>query len=109
MKQYTFRSKLWIYNNLTKKSTNAGNMVGRWYFITLPKKITVELKSQYSGLKRGWGSLPVQITVGQTTWNTSIFPDSKLGSFVLPVKAGVRKKEGLEDGKMVSLVLRVRV
>jgi hypothetical protein len=51
--------------------------------------------------------VPVKATIGKTSWRTSIFPDSKSGSYVLPVKAGVRKKEKLEEGDTVALTLEV--
>jgi hypothetical protein len=56
---------------------------------------------------RGWGSVPVVATIGGTTWKTSIFPDKKAGSFVLPLKAEVRKAEGIEEGQAVELRLDV--
>ena len=44
--------------------------------------------------------------IGQTTWQTSIFPN-KDGSYVLPVKAAVRKAETLKDGDPLTVHLEV--
>lgn len=78
-----------------------------WHFITLPDKTGHAVKAATYGPRRGWGSVRVTARIGKTLWQTSIFPDSKSGSYVLPVKAEVRKKEGLEAGKtaQVSLTL----
>lgn len=56
---------------------------------------------------RGWGSVPVTATIGGTTWRTSIFPDKKAGSFVLPLKAEVRTAEGIDEGATVEVRLDV--
>ena len=44
-------------------------------------------------IKRGWGSVRVKVTLGKTKWDTSIFPDKKSGTYLLPIKAEVRIKE----------------
>ena len=68
-----------------------------WYFITLPNDISDEVRFFSMGIRRGWGSVRVSVTIGQTTWNTSVFPDSKLGAYVLPVKKEVRIKEQIKE------------
>ncbi len=87
-KTYTVSGKVWLYPG---ESAN-------WHFFTIPKKESGELKETYKGLTKGWGSLPVEVTIGKTTWKTSIFPDSKSGTFILPIKALVRKKEEVYEG-----------
>jgi hypothetical protein len=98
MLKLTLRSKLWLYPGL-----------GGWHFVTLPRNRAKEIKMHVGGIRRGWGSLPVTVTIGRTTWKTSIFPDSKSGSYVLPVKADVREKENLEAGDTVALKLEVMI
>jgi hypothetical protein len=49
----------------------------------------------------------VKVTVGRTTWTTSIFPSKEQKSFILPVKAAVRKAEGLADGTTASVHLEL--
>ncbi len=55
----------------------------------------------------GWGMIPVAAHVGATEWTTSLFP--KDGRYILPVKAWVRKAEGLELGDEVTIRLTVAV
>lgn len=76
---------------------------GAWFFITLPKKQSKQIKPLTSHRKHGWGSVRVAATIGDTTWNTSVFPDSKAGAYLLPVKAEVRKKQQIESGHSISV------
>lgn len=92
------KAKLWLW---------PGNAA--WHFVTLPKKTSTTIKTTFSDMARGFGSLPVTVTIGKTTWETSIFPDSKAGAYLLPIKAAVRKAEQLRVGDSVSLSLRIRV
>lgn len=77
-----------------------------WVFVTLPKRQATEIRTMFAGLARG-ASLPCTVTVGGTTWRTSIFADAKSGSYVLPLKASVRKAEGITEGKRLAYVLQV--
>jgi hypothetical protein len=47
----------------------------------------------------------VKVTIGSSTWSTSVFPDAKRGTFVLPVKKPVRQAEGIEAGDRVKVAL----
>ena len=58
-------------------------------------------------LEAGFGSLRVEVTIGSTTWRTSVFPDTKRGTYLLPVKKQVRTAEGLAGGSVCSIELRV--
>lgn len=49
----------------------------------------------------GWGSIPVEVTVGTSTWKTSLFPLKKDGYF-LPMKKAILKKENLQVGNTVT-------
>ena len=52
-------------------------------------------------------TVPAEVTVGATTWRTSVFPATSRGAFVLPVKKAVRHAEDLDDGDDVTVTLRV--
>lgn len=89
--QFEFKNKLWIYSG-----------EGAWYFLTLPAEYTDELKQLRDPLAKGFGSLRVEARIDETTWKTSIFPDSKSDSYVLPVKKEVRRANNLEAGDTVE-------
>lgn len=95
---YKMRAKIWLYPGMSG-----------WHFVTLPKKQSGTIKKLFGAMKRGWGSLPVNVTIGKTKWKTSIFPDKKADSYLLPFKAEVRKKEEIAAGDAISFSLEIRV
>ena len=56
------------------------------------------------GKRRGFGSVKVTVTLGESRWQTSLFPN-KDGSWFLPVKKPVRLAEGLEYGDTIEIGL----
>jgi hypothetical protein len=91
---FEFSAELWRY---TGKAA--------WYFVTLPHEVADDVDEITGDTRRGFGSVRVEVTVGSSTWNTSIFPDSTSESFVLPVKKTVRVAEDLDDGALVDVRL----
>ncbi len=83
--KYTAQAKIWLYPGESAS----------WHFVTLPKDLGTTIKQTYAHNRRGFGSLPVTVTIGTTTFTTSIFPDRHSGSYLLPLKASVRNKEEL--------------
>lgn len=83
--------------------------VSGWHFLTVPKKEAVKIKHMFAGLTRGFGSLPVVVTLGSSEWKTSIFPDSKTQTYLLPLKAQIRKKEQVHEGDVVTFSLEIAV
>jgi hypothetical protein len=57
--------------------------------------------------KHGFGSVRVDVTIGSTSWSTSVFPSKDAGAYVLPVKAPVRRAEGLDDGTTARIRLEL--
>jgi hypothetical protein len=97
MKKYAMSSKVIVYPGM-----------GGWRFLLLPKKQGQEIKKNFGANAKGWGSLPVSVTVGKTMWQTSIFPDKQSGSYLLPLKAKVRQAEGISDKATVKFQLVLR-
>jgi len=78
-----------------------------WHFVTLPHDVADEIDELTAQTRRGFGSVRVCVTIGATTWNTSIFPDTKAESYVLPVKKPVRSAERLAAPDWVEVTLRL--
>jgi hypothetical protein len=57
--------------------------------------------------RRGFGSVQVRVTVGDSTWATSIFPATTRGGYLLPIKKAVRKTEGLSAGDVVTVAVEL--
>ena len=98
MNTYKIKANVWIYPGDTA-----------WHFVTVPKKQSKNIDVRYGKMKRGWGSLPVHVSIGTITWDTSIFPDKKSGTYLLPLKAHIRRQTGLESGDSVTYTLTIRV
>ena len=94
---FEFDSELWEWDGKAA-----------WHFFSVPEDVTDEVDATYGGRAAGFGSIKVEVTIGATTWQTSMFPDTKRGCFILPVKAAVRRAEDLADGSVAHLRLRVR-
>lgn len=77
-----------------------------WYFVTVPAKQSGDLKAISGFVTYGWGVIPVHVRIGNTEWETSLFP--KDGLYLVPIKARVRKAENLEEGDNVTVHLEVR-
>ena len=98
-KIFKFKAEIWIYPGVQ----------GAWHFLSLPKKESTKIKKMFGEQSHGWGSLPVDVTIGQTTWKTSIFPNKKSASYILPLKSEVRKKEKIEVGSKTNCVVKIKV
>lgn len=72
-----------------------------WHFVTLPLDVADEIRDQAAGVRRGFGSVRVRVTIGATVWSTSVFPDKRSGGFLLPLKKDVRDREGIDAGDHV--------
>ncbi len=91
---HCFTATLWLYPG-----------PAAWYFVTIPKPLGQTIKAEQKQPRRGWGSVPVTVTIVDFTWSTSIFPDTSSGSYLLPIKASVRNQAGIMDGDSVAVTL----
>lgn len=57
--------------------------------------------------EKGWGRLPVLAKIGNTEWQTAIWFDTKAGTFLLPLKAEVRRKEQLTLSRKLVVTLAI--
>ena len=93
-RSYTFDAELWL-----------SSVEGSWVFLTVPEDISDEIEDGVP-TKGGFGSVKVEVTIGETSWSTSLFPDSKAGAYILPVKKAVRTAESVDIGDRVTVTLR---
>lgn len=95
-KQYSFEAKVWLYPG------KAG-----WYFISVPTDISADIHEKFADRKRGWGSVPVIVHVGNSRWKTSIFPDNKAKCFLLPLKSEIRKNENIKLDEVCKMTIEI--
>lgn len=93
---YRFDAELWEHRG-----------TAAWFFVSLPDEIADDVDKRFGHLEGGFGSLRVEVAIGSTTWRTSVFPDTKRGTYLLPVKKQVRAAEGLVEGSVCSVELTV--
>lgn len=93
---YSFSAELWHFPG------EAG-----WHFITLPLDVSEEIREETAAFRKGFGSVKVTAEVGGQAWQTSIFPDSKSGSYLLPVKKAIRSAARLSAGDEIDVRLAV--
>lgn len=92
--KYAFKAKIWKFKGK-----------GGWHFITLPKIVSKKIRKLHGLDEEGWGRLKTQAEIGNSQWNTAIWFDSKIGSYLLPVKSDVRKKENLQISSLLQVAL----
>jgi hypothetical protein len=102
---YTVTAKLWIWSSERAPAS--------WHFLSIGGEAAEALhglalmRRLEFGRKRGWGAMKAKARIGETEWETSIFPEKDSGGWLLPVKAAVRKAEGLVAGDEVRVMLSV--
>ena len=78
-----------------------------WFFVTVPAQQSREINGISRLVTYGWGVIPVHVQIGNTRWQTSLFP--KEDRYLVPIKASVRKAEKLEEGNTVTVRLEIRL
>jgi hypothetical protein len=77
-----------------------------YHFITVPEEACVGLRAVSTVVSYGWGMIPVRVRIGESVWETSLFP--KDGRYAVPIKDVVRNAEGLAEGDTVVVELAIR-
>ena len=76
-----------------------------WHFVAMPDRASAEIAAIASAVTYGWGVIPVTARIGETSWETSLFP--KDGLYVVPVKTRVRWAEQFDLGDVVTVSLEI--
>jgi hypothetical protein len=93
---YTFTAELYLWEA----------RVDSWVFANLPEEVADEIEDAAPEPRRGFGAVRVEVTVGSSTWHTSVFPSKQDATFVLPVKKAILKAESLAVGESIRISLR---
>lgn len=91
---WDFEAELWEYKGK-----------GAWHFVTLPPEVGFAIRCASEGRRPGWGMVAVTAEIGDVAFQTSVFPDKTSASYLLPVKAAVRKAARVKAGD----TLKVRI
>lgn len=91
---YTFQANVWQHAS-----------PGGWYFVSLPLEVGSEIRSHSGWQEEGWGRLKSTAKIGDSIWKTAIWFDTKLNTYLLPLKAMVRTKERIELDQKIEITL----
>ena len=92
--KYNFSEKVWQHS-----------FAGGWYFVSLPENLSKEIRETLKLEEEGWGRLKATAEIGKSQWKTAIWFDTKRNTYLLPVKVEIRKKENIEAGKIVAVIV----
>jgi hypothetical protein len=92
--KYEFSAKLW-------KDPNPGG----WHFTSLPKDLSKEIRDHLKWQEEGWGRMKIVAEVGNHSWESAIWFDTKSDTYLLPIKSIIRKKAKL----MLDDELQIRI
>ncbi|QUW19311.1 DUF1905 domain-containing protein [Agrococcus sp. Marseille-Q4369] len=74
-------------------------------FAPLPPDESELIQQSARELTYGWGAIPVEATIGATSFTTSLFPRD--GRYLLPLKVAVQRAEGVGLGDEVAVRMRL--
>ncbi len=95
---YEFEGKVW----------RSGGK-GGWYFISLEKSLSKDIRSLHKESEEGWGRLKATVRINKTEIATAIWFDKKHDTYLLPIKAVLRKKEGITDGSEIKGKIEIKI
>ena len=91
---YEFATHMWQHNS-----------PGGWYFVSLPQNMSEEIRSHLKWQEEGWGRMKAVAQIGNNEWETAIWFDTKMKTYLLPIKAAIRKKCRLEIEEPFEMVV----
>ena len=86
-----------ISYSITDKLVRFKEYTAAWTYIEIPLNKVPDVDPG------GWGAIPVEVTLGSSTWQTSMFPLGKNLPYFLPIKKPILKKENLKLGDKVTV------
>jgi len=99
--KYEFSAKVYQYSSSVEMSG--------WTFVSLPKEMSIEIRDNFKWLEKGWGRMKVAAKIGSSEWQTAIWFDTKQDTYLLPLKAEIRKKENIVLDKDVKIIILVEI
>jgi hypothetical protein len=77
-----------------------------FFYAPMPADAAQEVRRASKLVSYGWGVIPVEVTIGDITFTTSLFP--KDGTYLVPLKDAVRKPSGITAGDTVHIELTLK-
>lgn len=94
--EYKFEGKMW-----------KEDVPGAWCFISLPKDISKEIRENLQWQEEGWGRMKASVKIDKVEWETAIWFDTKADTYLLPVKAKIRKEAHLKFNETITIFISI--
>lgn len=92
--RYEFKSEVWRHQS-----------TGGWFFISMPIDLAQEIRDNLKFLEQGWGRFGVVAKIDDVEWKTSIWFDTKMNTYLLPVKSEIREALNLNAGSSANVTV----
>ncbi|MEO7978381.1 DUF1905 domain-containing protein [Flavobacterium sp.] len=92
--KYEFTEKAWQHSS-----------PGGWYFVSLPTEMAQEIRNTFKSEEEGWGRLKAAARIGKSDWKTAIWFDTKKNTYLLPLKAEIRKRENIDAEMEIDVII----
>lgn len=76
---------------------------GGWYIVSLPTEISTEIREHLKWQEEGWGRLKAEAEINSIRWQTAIWFDSNQKTYLLPLKADIRKKLDMQINQSLEV------
>jgi hypothetical protein len=90
--KYSFIAPIWQYKGK-----------GAWFFVSLPLKLSQEIRNEMKSYEEGWGRLKTEVQIGNSKWKTTLWYDSKANTYLIAIKAEIRTKEKINTGSTLTV------
>ena len=77
-----------------------------FFFAPIPPRHVAELRRVSKLVTYGWGMIPVEATINAVTFSTSLYPKDE--TYLLPLKAEVRRKSDITAGDAISVEMTIQ-
>ena len=95
--QYAFSARVYQY-------ASSKEMCG-WTFVSIPQELSAEIRKNFKSLEEGWGRMKATAKLGNSEWQTAIWFDTKQNTYLLPLKAKIRKQEKVVLDETVQMMI----
>lgn len=92
--EYRFSATVWQHNG-----------PGGWFFVSMPVEMSAEIRAHLQWQEEGWGRLKAKAGIGKSQWDTAIWFDTKRKTYLLPLKADIRKRENLKADVEIDVAI----
>jgi hypothetical protein len=92
----TFSGEMWFWRGPSP-----------FHFISVPEPQSAKIREIATHVSYGWGVIPAEVTIGETSWSTSLIP--KDGLYLVPLKNAIRFGEKIELGDVVLAAIDIEI